>query len=181
MAAGRPRACRRRGRRTWRAPTPTTAQRSTASRRLSGRSPTSSASAVPAANGSAPVSMPSSPAATIAARTRYGLPSAPGIRYSTLRERPCPQTRNGRRPALGAEVERRRHEVGRVEPLVGVHVRAGQQHELGRAAHDPADELPAEPPTGRSRRDRTGSRRPGRRRTGGCARTSPSRPARGAP
>ncbi len=55
-----------------------------------------------------------------------------------------------RRPALRAVVERGRHEVGRVEPLVRVHVRAGEQHELGRAAHDAADEVPAELATGRS-------------------------------
>ena len=55
-----------------------------------------------------------------------------------------PADAEGRRATLRAEVERGRHEVGGIEALVGVHVRAREHHELGCAAHDAADELAAD-------------------------------------
>ena len=49
-----------------------------------------------------------------------------------------------RRPALARALQRGGDEVRRVEPLVGVDVGTREQHQLGRAPHDPADRVPAE-------------------------------------
>ena len=143
-ASRRPR-CRRRGRRTSRAPTPTTAQRSIASRRLSGRLPTA-------------LGLGACRPRTARRRSRCPRgppPPSPPARGTGCRRRPGCGTRRcatGRDRRRGTGVVRPSapksseadDEVGRVEALVRVDVRAGEHHELRRAAHDAADECAAD-------------------------------------